>query len=361
MLIIKRAINVAGCLARLHPFFSECYQIFTLKINTMRKTQLTLLALLIFQFSCESTEDTGPDFDLNRVSDEFSDMFKGVFSITESLQLASIVDQTKNQLMVKIEVENISKAVTGHFAGYFNSVQGLNSRPFYPAPPFSSRFNQMNTIQTLDSVIDTASIFNDIQKMYIKALSRDIAGLDKYVNGFDLVTAFRNQIAHSKELEEKEKILLLEFASSTNALLEFMENDGALSVQRSLQEMLGNSVLAGRIMECSVDWRDVWAGAVFGFVTGATYGAYLGATAGTVTVPILGTAVGAVGGAVFSGAVGFVSGTIGGIATSLFTSCTRATGSLQQTYGSCEAAWEAYLTYETNSMPSDCFVVPVLF
>ncbi len=331
----------------------------------MRKIQLTLLALLIFQFACETTEDTGPgqvtSIDYLMVSDDFDDMFRGAFSMTESLQIVSIVERTKNLLLVKIEVENISKAANSHFASYFKGVHGLNIRPFYPAPPFSSSFNQTNAIQTLNNVIDTARIFSDIQKMYIKALSRDIASLDNYVDGFAMVTAFRNQITHSKELSENDKILLLEFASGTNALLEFMENDGALAVQRSLQEMLGNSVPIGRLMECSVDWRDVWVGAVFGLATGATYGAYLGATAGTVTVPILGTAVGAVGGAVFSGAIGFVSGTIGGIATSLFTSCTRATASLQQTYGSCEAAWEAYLTYETNSMPADCFVVPVLF
>ncbi len=190
--------------------------------------------------------------------------------MTESLQIVSIVERTKNLLLVKIEVENISKAANSHFCSYFKGVHGLNIRPFYPAPPFSSSFNQTNAIQTLNNVIDTARIFSDIQKMYIKALSRDIASLDNYVDGFAMVTAFRNQITHSKELElRNDKILLLEFASGTNALLEFMENDGALAVQRSLQEMLGNSVPIGRLMECSVDWRDVWVGAVFGLATGA--------------------------------------------------------------------------------------------
>ena len=329
----------------------------------MRKIQLTLVALLIFQFSCEPTEDTEPStIDYNRVSDEFTEMFKGAFGLTETLQLVSIVDQTKNQLMVKIEVENISKAATGHFAGYFNGVQGLNSRPFYPAPPFSSRFNQMNAIQTLDNVIDTASIFNDIQKMYIKALSKEIAVAESYGDGFELVSSFRSQVVHSRELSDDDKVLLLELAAGTKTLLAFIEDGGTKEMQSSLLGVLNIATPFGKTMECSVDWRDVWVGAVFGLVTGATYGTYIGATAGTVTVPILGTAVGAVGGAVFSGAVGFVSGTIGGIATSLFTSCTRAENSnLQQTYASCEAAWEAYMTYETNKMPSDCFQVPVLF
>ncbi len=314
-----------------------------------------------FQFSCEPTEDTGPGtIDYDQVSEEFDDMFRGAFGITESLQLASIVDQTKNQLMVRIEVENISKAAEEHIAGYFKDVSEFNRRPFYPAPPFSSRFSDENFMQTMDNVIDTTRIFNDVQKMYIKALSRDIAGLENYVDGFEIVNAFRNQINHSKELEEHDKILLLEFASGTNALLEFMDNDGAIAVQRSLQEMLGSSIPIGRIMGCSVNWRSVWAGAVVGFVGGAVRGAFVGAITGTFTVPILGTAIGGVGGAVFGGAVGFAGGAVTSVAANLLTTCFRPNNVLKQTYPSCEEAWEDYLTYRTNSFPSDCFTVPVL-
>ncbi len=329
----------------------------------MRKNQLTLLALLIFQFACEPTEDTGPgpvtSIDYFQVSHEFDDMFKGAFGITGSLQLASIVDQTKNQLMVKIEVENFSKAFGNEVSDYYNIGPEYNSRPFYPTPSFLSRFSDENFMETVDNVIDTSRIFNSIQKMYIKTLSRDIASLDNYVDGFSMVTAFRNQITHSKELEENDKILLLEFASGANALLEFMENDGALAVQRSLQEMLGNSVSIGRTLGCSVEWRSVWAGAVVGLAAGVVYGGIIGATTGTFTVPILGTAVGGVGGAVFAGAWGFTSGAVYGITSNLLTSCFRS-GTLQQNYYSCEEAWEAYLSYQTNTFPSDCFIVPIL-
>ncbi len=326
----------------------------------MRKIQLTLLALLMFQFSCEPTEDTGPGtIDYDQVSDEFDDMFRGAFGITESLQLASIVDQTKNQLMVRIEVENISKATGEHIAGYFKDVPEFNRRPFYPAPPLSSRFSDENFMQTMDNVIDTTRIFNTVQKMYIKALSRDIAGLENYVDGFEIVNAFRNQITHSKELEENDKLFLLEFASGTNALLEFMENDGAIAVQRSLQEMLGNSVPIGRTLGCNVNWRSVWAGAVVGFTVGVVVGGITGATAGTFTVPVLGTAVGGVGGAVFGGAWGFASGAVTSLAGNFLTSCGRS-GKFQQTYASCDDAWEAYTNNQTTTIPSDCFLVPIL-
>lgn len=325
----------------------------------MRKIQLTLLALLIFQFSCEPDEDTGPSIDYDQVSDEFDNMFEGAFSITESLQLASIVDQTKNQIMVKLEVENISRAAGNKIADYYTDASEFNRRPFYPAPPLSTKFSDTNIIQSLDNIIDTARVFNDVQKMYIKALSRDIASLDNFVDGFALVTAFRNQITHTKELEENDKILLLEFASGANALLEFMENGGAIAIQRSLQEMIGNSVSIGRTLGCSVDWRSVWAGAVVGFTVGVVVGGITGATAGTFTVPLLGTAVGGVGGAVFGGAWGFTSGAVYSIAGNFLTSCFRS-GTLQQTPPSCEEAWEAYLSYQTNTFPSDCFIVPIL-
>ena len=327
----------------------------------MRKIQLTLLALLIFQFGCEPAEDTGPTtIDYGQVSDGFSDMFKGAFGLTESLQLVSIVDQTKNQLMVKIEVENISKAATGHFASYFNGVQGLNGRIFYPAPPLSSAFNQENAIQTVENVIDTASIFNDIQKMYIKALSKEIAVAESYGDGFELVNSFRNKVIQASELSDEDKILLLEIAAGSKALLEFIEAGGVQKVQNDLVELLGNDIPNGRIAGCSVDWRGVWMGGVLNLLGGATIGGLTGAFAGSFTIPLLGTVAGAVNGAVIGGAVGFTTGVLYGIVGDLMTSCFRPDSpTLQQTYSSCGDAWEAYMTGKTNTMPSKCFVVEI--
>jgi len=322
----------------------------------MRKTQLSLLALLMFQFACEPTEDTGPGIDYDQVSDEFGDMFKGAFRLTESIQTASVIDRTKNQLKVQIEVENISKATKNHIAGYFNIDPELNQRTYYPAPPLSSKFSGGNAIQTLDNVIDTSKIFNNIQKMYIKALSKDIAVAESYGDGFDLVNSFRNEVVQASELSSNDKVLLLELAAGSNALLEFMENGGVQMVQSNLVEILGNNIPFGRTEGCSVDWRKVWIGAVVALTVGVVSGAIAGATVGTVTVPILGTAAGAVGGAVFAGAVGFASGALYGIATDLIASCPRQV-SLQQTYASCDEAWRAYLSNQTNNMPSECFVV----
>ncbi len=321
----------------------------------MRKTQLTLLALLMFQFSCEPTEDTGPGIDYDQVSDEFGDMFKGAFRLTESLQIASVIDRTKNQLTVQIEVENISKATKNHIAGYFNIDPELNQRTYYPAPPLYSKFNDTYALQKLDNIIDTSRIFNNIQKMYIKALSKDIAVAKSYGDGFDLVNSFRNEVVQASELSDEDKIPLLEIAAGSKALFEFMENGGVRKAQSNLVEILGN-IPFGRTEECSVDWRKVWIGAVVALTVGVVSGAIAGATVGTVTVPILGTVTGAVGGAVFAGAAGFASGALYGITTDLIASCPRQ-GSLQQTYASCDEAWRAYLSNQTNNMPSECFVV----
>lgn len=326
----------------------------------MRKIQSIMFALLMFHFSCEPVEDTAPGVDYEQMSLDFEDMFKGSFNIIESVPLISVVDRTSKEFTVRIEMENISKATVGHFQDHFNSSIIQNKRPFYPTSPFSCILSEANMIQTVENVIDTSKVFNDIQKMYIKSLSKDVATLQNYMDGFGIVTSFRSHITNSKELSVTDRIILLEFASGANALLRFIQNGGLMKAQKSLTSILGNNLTIGRTLGCRVDWRDVWSGAVIGLVSSAAYGAYLGATVGTVTVPILGTAVGAVGGAVLSGAAGFTAGAVSGIAASLLTSCFRS-GTLQQSYTSCEAAWKAYMNYQTNTFPADCLAIPIIF
>ncbi|AGA80183.1 hypothetical protein [Echinicola vietnamensis] len=70
---------------------------------------------------------------------------------------------------------------------------------------------------------------------------------------------------------------------------------------------------------CSVNWRNVWAGAVVGLVTGATTGAYTEPTAGTVTFPVVGAVTGGVSGGVVGGAIGFVTGGVSATAAELLT------------------------------------------
>ena len=328
---------------------------------TMRKFQLILPALLMFHFSCEEYVDTSPEINYQQASEVFDGMFEGAFSATDSLKILSVASASHHQMVLKLEVENISKAMKDRIANHFDiskSIQQIGIKQHYPVPLHSSKFQKDNIVESLNNIIDTTRAFNDIQKTYIKKFSNDILAVQEYSEGFELVTVFNQKITNTKELTDTEKLILLQFASGTNSLLNFMNNDGVDKMQESVTAIIGSYIPYGRALSCSVDWRDVWSGAVIGLVSGAVYGGYLGATVGTVTVPVLGTAVGAVGGAVFSGAVGFTSGAVSGIASSLLTSCFR-NNTLQQSYSSCEEAWEAYLNFQTSVFPSDCLTIPV--
>ena len=221
----------------------------------MRKIQSIMFALLMFHFSCEPVDDTIPEVDYKQMSHDFEDMFKGSFNIIESVPLISVVDRTSKEFTVRIEMENISKATIGHFEEHLNSSIRQNKRPFYPTLPFSSILGEANMIQTVENVIDTSKVFNEIQKMYIKSLSKDIATLQNYTDGFGIITSFRSQITNSKELSDSERIILVEFASGANALLRFIQNGGLVKAQKSLTTILGNNLTIGRTLGCSVDWN----------------------------------------------------------------------------------------------------------
>ena len=328
---------------------------------TMRKFQLILPALLMLHLSCEQVVDPGPGKNYQQASEVFDGMFERAFSAADSLKIFSVVSTNHDQVELKLEVENISKAMEDRIANHFDISKSIRQRSIkqhYPVPLHSPKFQQDNIAESLNNIIDTTRVFNDIQKTYIKIFSNDIFNIQEYSEGFELVAAFKQTITNTQELTDNEKMILLQLASGTNSLLEFMKNDGVEKMQNSMAAIVGSYIPNGRALGCEVDWRGVWSGAVIGLVSGAVYGGYLGATVGTVTVPVLGTAVGAVGGAVFSGAVGFTSGAVSGIASSLLTSCFR-NNTLQQSYSSCADAWEAYLNYQTNIFPSDCLNVPV--
>ncbi|GJM30910.1 MAG: hypothetical protein DHS20C17_35450 [Cyclobacteriaceae bacterium] len=147
---------------------------FNLKLYTMLKIQLTLFALVMFQFACESPENTSPlpkaQVDYNLVSDEFRDMFEGAFRNAESLQLASVTELTEKQMTVKLEVENISKSTAEHLEGYFGEIPLLQQRTIYPLPPSYLYGTQSDKFENLDSMVNRSDVLSDAQKMYIKSL-----------------------------------------------------------------------------------------------------------------------------------------------------------------------------------------------
>ena len=74
---------------------------------------------------------------------------------------------------------------------------------------------------------------------------------------------------------------------------------------------------------CSVNWRNVWAGAVASGAIGAGIGLKAGCAGGTIVVPLLGTLAGCTGGLIGGLATGYVTGAAGSILAELITSCGR--------------------------------------
>ena len=324
----------------------------------MKKIPL-LLALALVNYACEPNEEirpltTSPNY--QQIYGGLEQVFQGAFDMAQNLDLISVVDQKEDKVSVKIEVDDISAASHHYFAKQFNSAPP--KRVFYPAPPLSGFFEAENAIQTLERMTNNADAFNVPQKAYINGLSQDILAAENIDQGFSIVLDFRNQVSQAKDLDETQKLLLLEMAAGSQALLEFFKSGRADEVQSNLVSMLGNKLPAGKVAGCSVNWRNVWIGGVVGFSWGVARGLVLGATTGTVAVPVVGTVTGAISGAISLGAIGFIGGSAGAIAGDLIGTCFRSTR-YNPVFSSCDQAWDAYLTNKINSMPADCFLVPM--
>jgi len=330
----------------------------------MRKILFILFALVMFQFACEQPGDPAPypgrQIDYDQVSDGFQEMFEGAFSMTESLELVSVVERTRKQLTIRVEAGKISEAAKDHFSGYLGSFQAPHQKYDYPARPFSPNLNLEKELGTLNNLIDTAQVFNEVQKMYIKSLSGEIMAVESVAEGYKVVAMFRDKVLNANNLGENDKVILLEIAAGSGTLLDFFKNGGVQMVRNNLSDKLGGALSFGRTTGCHVDWRGAWMDGVIGLTVGAAFGFYAGATGGTIVMPIVGSVTGAVNGAVIGGAIGFTSGVLQGIASDLFLSCSRnTTPRLAQSFASCELAWEAYYNNRTSKIPSDCFNVRI--
>lgn len=213
--------------------------------------------------------------------------------------------------------------------------------------------NNARIIEPKFTIIDSASVFSNQQRRILKAIINEISDLQDLNNGYDIIESFEERINKSDNLSSNEKIQLLQFTSSTQALLEFMLNGGWHSIYAQLAEEIDQDPT---VYHCDLKWRNIWAGAVVGFSLGAVKGAISGATGGTVVIPGLGTATGAVGGAVFGGAIGFISGATTTITASLITTCFRPTTTGQHTT-SCNQLYDYYLQGWVYKIPEDCYTV----
>jgi len=332
----------------------------------MRKVQLFLIALVMFQFSCETPEETNfpiddQTMDYQEVSDDFKEMFNRAFSATESLQLATVSELTEKQATITLEVDNISRAVTDHVEDYFDGLpNGLRQNKIYPLSPSYLFDDQTNKLGSLKEVVNQNNVISDLQKSYILSLAEDIMEVQNYQQGFALIEMFSKKVDNSLELTQDEKLLMTELIAGSEVLLELIESGDIDELRNNVHSEISYALPGGRTTGCSVNIREVWLGGVVGLATGAIAGAIAGATVGTVTVPLLGTVTGAVSGAVVAGFTGFVSGVATEVVGDLLGTCFRST-TLVRSFKSCDQAWAAFTQGIIPELPSNCFTIPISF
>jgi uncharacterized membrane protein len=331
----------------------------------MRKIHLMLYALIMLNFACESIEDSnqmpgGNAADYQQITENFYQAFHSSIKDAGTSFTVKPMEQSTKKLVLVFEHQQIMNTTWQVFDRMFHPEMDMQSSiNLWPYPAGNLTFEKAAMV--LERLSIDSKAFNTSQKAYLIWLARGVANSNNYTEGFELVKTFQDQVSEAPDLTDSEKILLLEIAAGSRALLELFQ-DGAIEDMRDkLTTSLDSTGWNNKTTQCNVEWRKIWISGVVSFTAGAVSGAIAGATVGTVTIPLLGTATGAVGGAVFGGAAGFTSGVLYGIATDLIASCFRSDDpQLQQTFSSCENAWEAYILNQTNEIPSECLVVEVL-
>lgn len=188
--------------------------------------------------------------------------------------------------------------------------------------------------------------FTEDQLEFISEIDQAMSNLTSAEEFYELVEDFRNKVISNSGMSNEQKFEILALVEYSNSLHEFLINGGLTEIKELLPE---NTSYTGRVEDdgnnrnsnkpkpkylltaapteegggCSVNWRNVWAGAVVGLALGAYQGATAAGVAGTVVFPVVGTVTGAVSGGVVGGAFGYITGAATSVATELLTSCGR--------------------------------------
>ncbi|SNT05897.1 hypothetical protein SAMN05421640_2203 [Ekhidna lutea] len=196
-----------------------------------------------------------------------------------------------------------------------------------------------------NSRIADSGYFSQKQLEFIETMGILMGEVRSSIELQEAIDELRIKLANSKGMTDEEKYEMIALVEYTNSLHQNLINGGLGQIANNILNTENGRILdapdldftnhcpddvnqpcdtgEGGSSGCSVNWRDVWAGAVVGLTVGATQGAYVGATAGTVTFPVIGTVTGGVSGGVVGGAIGFVSGAATSVAAGLITSCGR--------------------------------------
>lgn len=287
-----------------------------------------LSLLVISSLSCNEeqsevvTQSKLSKADLEEIASEFNSMFSNTMEyVATQSPLISIYEANDDSVDVVLEAANIDQLTVDflsdqYFEGATLDIENIDLEKVINFPEFGARVN------TSATVFDLTNTFSENQKALLIPFSEQMMSLTDFTNGSELITAFNDQVIVSSDLSDEEKIQLIEFSSGFHAMIGFFKNGG---MDQMYEKIYGESSSEGRKLDCSIDIRSVWAGAVIGLSIGAVRGGIAGFFAGSFTVPVLGTATGTVGGAVFGGAAGFVGGAISSIASGLLLTCGRPT------------------------------------
>lgn len=287
---------------------------------------LTILLILTISFSCQEkgVNEIEPEINFDELAGFFADMSSNTLRFSnENLSF----ELSQNE---EIRINN-SEIISNHLkTNYFKNL------PSEFEIDFEANFNAR---------IADSGYFSDEQLKFIEAMGILMGEVRSSVELQEVIDELRIELANSEGMTDNEKLEMIALVEYTNSLHQNLIKGGL--------EQIANNILNtenGRILDapdldftnhcpddvnqpcdtgeggssgCSVNWRDVWAGAVVGLTVGATQGAYVGATAGTVTFPVVGTVTGGVSGGVVGGAIGFISGAATTVAAGLITSCGR--------------------------------------
>ncbi len=288
----------------------------------MKKSISSIFVVVIFVFSCNQEQDLNPANDFETEISFLSEINASGLNLAVSNLGSNIIPIGTNE--IRLNKKQLAKDMLSGLNGkYFNAEEKA-------ILDFSNNYSEVRLPDDLANarkngtvVLSTFEIYSKEQLVLFQPFVDDLLNEENINEAKSKAVSFQHSVINST-LTEDEKLQLLSVSTGVISFAEFVEKGGIEKVQNILSEELGKeSPSNGRVMGCSVNMRDVMAGAIVGGAGGAIAGGYGGATAGTVAFPIVGTVTGGVGGAVVGGAFGFVSGALSSIAASLLTSCGR--------------------------------------
>jgi hypothetical protein len=290
-----------------------------------------LTVVLMMAAACTEDKNTIPSSQIEGVHGSLNEMAYATLNYAASIPLLDINDQgTKAKIAIHtIEAKTNEFLHKNYFSGLPENFTVLLADEELKRSTLNgivdklSRNSNTRQSEILTGFIGSADVYSAEQMDYIEQFIAQVYQSDDMANFQAAIDSFNSAVEKSA-LTDDEKIMLYGFSASNQSLITFYTDGGIDAVSHDINQQLGlDPTSEGRVEDCEVNFRGVWAGAVVTGVVGGVKGGVIGATTGTFTVPVLGTAVGAVGGAVFGFTAGFVTGALGAVATGLLLTCGR--------------------------------------